>query len=81
MIGEYDQALRLTPNDADAFYGRGLAYARRGYYDQAIQDYDQSLRINSNYAAAFYNRRRAYVHKGDFRRAMADHGSFPMSEI
>jgi tetratricopeptide (TPR) repeat protein len=68
--------LRLNPSLADAFCARGLAYARGGYYDQAIQDYDQALRINSSYAAAFHNRSRAYLHKSDYLRAMADHGHF-----
>ena len=57
-------------------FGRGLAYARRGYYDSAIQDYDRALRINSSYAAAFYNRSRAYLHKRDYLSAMADYGHF-----
>ena len=51
-------------------------YARRGYYDSAIQDYDQAVRINSNYAAAFRARSEAYMHKGEYFRGMADHGHF-----
>src|ERR1700733_2712070 len=35
---------------AKAFYDRGLAYAKKGDYDLAIQDYDQALRLNPTFA-------------------------------
>jgi tetratricopeptide (TPR) repeat protein len=43
VIQDYDQALKLTPNDAAAFYGRGWAYEHKSDYDRAIQDYNQAL--------------------------------------
>ncbi len=59
-------------NLAKAFCGRGLAYARKGEYDHAIQDYDEALRINPTYVAAFSNRGIAYAHKGDYDRGIQD---------
>ncbi len=44
-IEDYDQAIRLSPGVAVAFYNRGVAYARTQDFDRAIQDYDQATRI------------------------------------
>lgn len=65
----------MNPNLADAFDGRGWAYAQKGDYDRAIQD-NQALRINPIDAHALRNRSLAYARKGDYLRAMVDRGSF-----
>jgi tetratricopeptide (TPR) repeat protein len=80
-IADYDQALRLTPGDADAFCGRACAYAQKGDYDRAIQDYDQALRINPTYIKALANRRLAYAQKGDYFHAMADRNRLLLSNL
>ncbi len=60
-------------NLAMAFYGRGLAYSRKGDYDRAISDYDQALRLNPDLANAFYGRGGAYAYKGDYDHAIQDY--------
>ncbi len=60
-------------NLANAFRGRGSAYAHKGDYDRAFQDYDQALKLNPSDAKAFYGRGTAYWHKGDFDRAFQDY--------
>ena len=50
-IAEYNEAIRLDPNYADAYYYRGLTYEQKGDYDRAIADYEAALRINPNHAA------------------------------
>ena len=37
-IEDYDTAINLDPNYADAYYGRGLAYGQLGRVDEAIAD-------------------------------------------
>src|SRR4051812_7421179 len=49
-IEDYDQAIKLNPNDADVFVNRGNAYARKGQNDRAIQDFDQALKLDPNNA-------------------------------
>ncbi|MGB2628091.1 MAG: tetratricopeptide repeat protein [Candidatus Acidiferrum sp.] len=71
---DYDQALELTPRDADAFCGRGWVYAQTGDYDAAIREYDHALQINPAYVRALADRRMAYKQKGDYLRAMGDSG-------
>jgi tetratricopeptide (TPR) repeat protein len=72
-VQDYDQAIRINPNDALAFGNRGNYYAVTRQYDRAIQDYDQAIRINPNFADAFYNRGRAYAHKRQYDLAIQDY--------
>jgi tetratricopeptide (TPR) repeat protein len=45
-IADYNQALRINPQDAYAYNQRGVAWERKGDYDRAIADYTQALQIN-----------------------------------
>ena len=51
-IENYDQAITLNPDDALAYYNRGLAYHKIDKYDLAIQDFDEIIRIDPNSEAA-----------------------------
>jgi tetratricopeptide (TPR) repeat protein len=37
-LADYDQAIRLSPEDAKAYYIRGLTHQRLGKYEEAAQD-------------------------------------------
>lgn len=45
-IPDFDEAIRLNPNYADAFYNRANAYAERRQYDRAIADYEAAIKLN-----------------------------------
>jgi tetratricopeptide (TPR) repeat protein len=47
-IQDFDQAIRLDPNNPVAFFSRGNVYARQGEYDHAIDDFDQAIRLDPN---------------------------------
>jgi len=49
-IVDYNRAIRINPNYADAYFNRGYAYGEKKDYDRAIEDYTQAIRINPNYA-------------------------------
>ena len=72
-IANYDQALQLKPDWAEAYNNRGLAYYNKGDYDDAIADYDQALQLKPDYAVAYNNRGLAYYYKGNYDRAIADY--------
>src|SRR5215468_9510702 len=72
-IEDYNQAIRLNPNHANAFSNRGVAYGRKGDYDRAIENYDQAIRLNPKYINAFYNRGNAYRRKRDYDRAVQNY--------
>ncbi len=65
-IQDYDQAIRLNPNDAQAFNNRGNVYVTKGQYDRAIQDYDQAIRLNPKDAKALLYRGIAQFEQGEF---------------
>ena len=52
-IADYDQALRLNPNNTLAYLGRGIVKAALEQYAAAIADYDQALRLDPNYTLAY----------------------------
>ena len=37
----FDQAIRLKPDYAEAYYNRGVAKSRLGEYEAALADYDR----------------------------------------
>jgi len=65
---------RLSPNDADSFYGRALEYAENADYDQAIRDYDQALTLSPRFTKALHNRSLAYAHSGAYLSSVRDFG-------
>ena len=58
------EALRLRPNDPNAFDSRGLVYLKMGDFNKAIADYDQSLLLGGE-ASSLYGRGIAKLRNGD----------------
>ena len=55
-LQDYTEAIRLEPDNADAFLNRGIARADKGDVDGALQDYTEAIRLKPDDAEA--NRRR-----------------------
>jgi len=72
-IADYDQAISLNPNDASAYYNRGLARYKLEDYQGAIADYNQAISLNPNDASAYYNRGKAKYELKDYQGAIADY--------
>jgi len=72
-IAEYEKALEINPNHADAHYNLGVAYGEKGMYDEEIAEYKKALEINPNDAAAHYNLGAAYRRKGMYDAAIAEY--------
>jgi tetratricopeptide (TPR) repeat protein len=51
---------------------RGIAWAGKGAYDQAITDFSEALRIDPRDALSYLNRGLARAQKRDYDRAIAD---------
>ena len=49
-MAEYDQAIQLKSDYAEAYVNRGLAYAGKGDYDRAIADYDEAIQLQPDLA-------------------------------
>ena len=70
-IDEYQQALRLNPNYAEAYYNLGLALADAGQLELAIQNYRQALRLRPNNAEARNNLGNALFNTNQIRRRLS----------
>jgi tetratricopeptide (TPR) repeat protein len=71
-IDDFNEAIRLVPNNANAFNNRGVAYRNMGDLDRAVADYDQAILIKPDYVAAFYNRGLALADKKEYAKAISD---------
>jgi tetratricopeptide (TPR) repeat protein len=71
-INDFNRAIELDPENADAYCNRGYAKSSKGDLDGAILDYSQALEIDPKNAWAYGNRGLARGDKGDFDGAIAD---------
>jgi DNA-binding beta-propeller fold protein YncE/Flp pilus assembly protein TadD len=62
-LGAWNDALSLDPTLAEALYGAGLAYARQGHLDLAIDHLDAALALQPEYTEARWALYRAYLGK------------------
>ena len=46
-IADYDEAIRLNPQDTNAFYNRGFSYGKKGEWHR---DYDEAIRLHVDFA-------------------------------
>ncbi len=69
-----NKAIELYPRFAEAYYSRGLAYAKRkGNYDQAISDFSKAIELDPRNAGSYAYRGAAYAKgKGNYDRAISD---------
>ena len=71
-IADFTEALRLNPNDTDAYLGRAGVYSQKKDFDRAIADYDQAIRIDPHNAEAYAFRGGIYFQKGKNNQALPD---------
>ncbi|HHT9130907.1 MAG TPA: tetratricopeptide repeat protein [Candidatus Tripitaka californicus] len=52
-ISEFQEAIRLKPDYAEAHVGLGAVYGEKGLYDQAIRHFEQAALIKSDLIEAY----------------------------
>jgi len=72
-IQDFNEAIRLNPNNFRAYFDRGQAYNSKDDFDRAIQDFSEAVRLNTNDTSYYYSRGSAYYNKGDYDRAIQDY--------
>ena len=71
-IADYDSAIRIKPDDANAYNNRGNAKDELGQYFAAIADYDTAIRLKPDHATAYNNRGNTKRNLGQYFAAIAD---------
>ena len=67
-VPTYDEAIRLDPHLAVAYYNRANAYlSDLGQYEMALGNYEEALRIDPLFAQAHHNSGIAYFNLGAAR--------------
>ena len=77
-IADYNNALQLKPDYAEAYNDRGFAYYLKGDFERAISDYTRAIELRPSYPRAYNSRGVAYMQGGygaaksvpDFNRAI-----------
>ncbi|HEX8492435.1 MAG TPA: protein kinase [Pyrinomonadaceae bacterium] len=72
-IQNYDEAIELNPQYADAYNNRGAVYNDKGNYDQTIKDYNKAIELNPQSAMTYNNRGNVYYNKGNYDQAIKDY--------
>lgn len=72
-MSDYNNAIRLKPDFAEAFYNRGKLKHESGDKEGAMKDYNIAIGLNPNYAKAYNNRGILKYELGDLKGAMSDY--------
>ena len=68
-LADYNKAIELNPDNADAHAARGQFYVWQKQYDQAIQDFDKALRLDPSEWISRSNKAVALVRLGRLEEA------------
>ena len=71
-IADYDRAIALNPNYAEAYNNRGITKSNLGDKQAAITDFNLALKINPDYAEAYGNRGIIKSNLGDKQAGITD---------
>jgi tetratricopeptide (TPR) repeat protein len=70
---DFNEAIRLNPNDAEAYNCRGVVHYQQGDIKRALADFNEAIRLAPNYAKAYSNRGAVRLLQGDIEGATADY--------
>lgn len=71
-LDDYNRALQLSPEYADALRGRGETYFGLKEYQKSIPDFTEALRLNANDTDALRGRSFSYSCLGQWQEALDD---------
>lgn len=71
-LADFNEAIKLVPNDTDALYNRSLIYLMQNKFDAAITELDEAIKLEPKNADAFNNRGNAHYYLGQIDKAIAD---------
>jgi tetratricopeptide (TPR) repeat protein len=72
-LKDFEESIRLDPQDPHAYNNRGAVYAELGDHPQAIADFSTAIELQPAFAPAYRNRGNSYLETGDTASARADY--------
>ncbi|HWB61021.1 MAG TPA: tetratricopeptide repeat protein, partial [Chthoniobacteraceae bacterium] len=71
-LSDFDNAIKLNPQYADAYSRRGLLQQQLGDHEKALADFNKALEIDPKNAEAYSDRGQAYYANHDYEKALPD---------
>lgn len=71
-IFNWSEEIKNNPNNAEAYFNRGLAYGEKGNNAKSISDFTRVIRINPKYGDAYRCRAMDYFWVRDFKKSWED---------
>jgi tetratricopeptide (TPR) repeat protein len=72
-LDDYNEAVKLAPQNAELYYNRGVFYAAQPDNDAALRDFDAAIGIDPKQVRALHQRARIYYAKNNLSGALADY--------
>ncbi len=72
-MSDFDQAIRIDPENLTAFYHRGNAHYLQSEFDLALKDFNEMIRLNETYPNSYWGRGKVYQAMGDIEHAREDY--------
>jgi len=69
-MAEFQKAILIKPDYAEAHNNLGVIYRVKGMSDDAIDEFQKAIRFKPKFAIAYYNLARAYAQKNDSQKAI-----------
>jgi tetratricopeptide (TPR) repeat protein len=60
-LSNFNRAIELNPNYAEAYERRGLTQQLKGWFEDALSDYNKAIEINPKFAEAYNNKGVTYA--------------------
>jgi len=71
-IADYNKAIELDPNLADAYYDRGISFYEVERFDDSITDLTRAINLNPDADHSYAQRSLAYIFTDRIELAQAD---------
>ncbi len=69
---DFDEAIKLSPNNPYLYYDRATLHAMRRQYQAAIDDYTRAIALDSDIAEAYFNRGLVRIYSGNKAEGLED---------
>jgi len=70
QVGEFKQAIRENPEDAEVFHELGELYQEHSYIDEAMEAFEQAVKLNPNDGVSYHRLAEIYHNLGRSEEAI-----------